>query len=100
MTVPVLRTPFITTEIVKEVPPYDYNIPIAAKFKYANKEGYAFDVGGVDCYIPILPEKERWFVPGEYYYMIISNVVNQFQEIEITEVTFENTQIKHHLHQY
>jgi hypothetical protein len=88
------------TEIVKEVPPYDYNIPIAAKFKYANKEGYAFDVGGVDCYIPILPEKERWFVPGEYYYMIISNVVNQFQEIEITEVTFENTQIKHHLHQY
>ena len=77
-------------EIVENVPPYLYRIPLAAKFKYSNKEGYAFEVGGVDCYIPASAQ-ERWFVPGEYYFMIIDKVINKFQEIELTEVTLENT---------
>lgn len=77
-------------EIIKDVPPYLYRIPIAAKFKYSNKEGYAFDVGGVDCYIPAAGQ-EKWFIPGEYYFMIIDKVINRFQEIELTEVTLENT---------
>ena len=77
-------------EIIKDVPPYLYRIPIAAKFKYSNKEGYAFDVGGVDCYIPAAGQ-EKWFIPGEYYFMIIDKVINRFQEIELTEVTLEKT---------
>lgn len=77
-------------EIVENMPPYLYRIPLAAKFKYSNKEGYAFDVGGVDCYIPA-SDQEKWFIPGEYYFMIINKVINRFQDIELTEVTLENT---------
>jgi hypothetical protein len=79
-----------TAEIVEKVPPYLYRIPLAAKYKYSNKEGYAFEVGGVDCYIPASAQ-EKWFIPGEYYFMIIDKVINKFQEIELTEVTLENT---------
>ena len=81
-------------EYIKDVPLYNYSIPVAGKFKYSNNLGYAFDVGGVDCYIPASSEKERWFIAGEYYYLIIDKMKYIQKEIELTEVTFENTQVK------
>ena len=85
-------------EIIKNAPAYFYRMPLYAKFKYSNDLGYAFDVAGVDCYIPSenVP-KDRMYVVGEYYKVVVKKVINRFQEIELAEATEENTnqQISH-----
>jgi len=82
-------------EIIKDAPSYFYRMPLYAKFKYSNDLGCAFDVAGVDCYIPAenVP-KGRMYVVGDYYKVVVKKVVNRFQEIELAEATEENTSQK------